>query len=418
MKKENPTKKDLENINLKDLSCELCRRFLIEPVEHSVCKRVFCRTCLKEWVKVFGFCNRCKTPMTEEEVNELPINEEMLALSKMIRIDCRLGNCAHKKTNRAPVISVSNLPTINEEELEEEELPKPQMKIKRQGSFWDFFLKREEKEIFKEGEEIESDLRSSINFKDSTLNYSNESNYLSTSQRPNGERKTYSVAEYPFHLMRNHFWPKLDIRYEKKFNALAFAGYRNDKKLGPGVVYYVDKETNIRTNIGAFENNILSREVTIIQNNKLIYDGAIQKGKFHGFGTHRHYVQFEVNMQQSDIGKSDLFCILEYKGRFAKGKRKGRGKLYLYGDFEKLRQYFDYKNGLSSKENVGIEDFRTEQSVVLQDNLEVIRMMVENETVIESSREMKKKKKIKSILTQKDLTATKKSIFIYFLFIE
>ena len=419
---DDPTKKDLENINLKDLSCELCRRFLIEPVKHPKCERLFCRTCFKEWIKVFGFCNRCNTPMSEEEVEQMPLDEEMLGLLKMIRIDCRLGNCVKRKQGRAPMISVSNLPTINEANFEEEEMPMPQMKVKKQGSFWDFFLKRGEKEIFEvgeEGDEAETDLKSSINFRDTTLNHSSESNYLNGSVRAPGERKTYNVAEYPFHLMRNHFWPKLDIRYDKKFNSLAFAGFRNDKKLGPGVVYYVDKETNIRTNIGAFEDNILNREVTIIQNNRLVYDGAIQNGKYHGFGTLRHYIQFQEDMRQSGIRSADLFCFLEYKGRFVKGKRKGKGKLYLYGNMEKLKSYFDFKNGMHSKEINGIEDFRTDQSVVLQENLDIIRRMVENETQLESSRENKKSKGVKSILTQKDLTTTKKSIsptyFEYFL---
>ena len=144
-------------------------------------------------------------------------------------------------------------------------------------------------------------------------------------------KRYFTTQDFTFHLMRKHFWPKMEIKkwtldqknkrqyvsdiinkithvsknnknklnQKNKLNnieAISFSGYKNNKMTGPGVVYYVRENRQIDTYIGFYCDDILDKEATIIRNGKMIYDGDIVKGVKDGFGIQRCYFEIDKNL--------------------------------------------------------------------------------------------------------------------------
>lgn len=376
-----PTLKDKRSITLKQFSCALCLRFLNDPVTHSDCSFYFCRECLRQWSRHFPFCNRCKQDLSAEQVDQLPTDEVLLNIVRSIRIECSLGKCLGENGQIMKFKSENDLAMIEERTIEYDsiDIEKP----KKVGFWKSFFALDSEKMISTSRNTSMNTSISQSSFLNSSLTKSGtQSIQLNKSHRNSllmESKRYFSTQDYAFHLMRKHFWPSLEIRKwklegeskktyvsslakdpsslsqsyfssnfshkvkqkepDKEVTALAFTGYKNGKKLGPGVVYFVRAERKIDTHLGAFVDDLLDNEATIFRNGKLVYDGAITKGVREGFATQRFYFEIEDDLEQP-VAEKDRLCYLEYKGHFVNDKRNGRGEVNFYGNLEVFADYF------------------------------------------------------------------------------
>ena len=391
-----PTKKQRRSITLKQFSCALCLRFLNDPVSHKDCPFSFCRECLVSWTLHFPFCNRCKADLPFEEARTLETDQPLLKVIREIRIDCSLGKClaAFKPTRRYN--SESNLAMIEERTVEHDsvEIQKP----KKLGFFRSFFALESDRMISSSrNTSMNVSISRSLNHSQNSVLDSSFNRVSSSSQNlpVYDSRRYYTTQDYAFHLMRQHFWPKMEVRRwvlegdkrhdyvsslnknQSAFNdsyfydsanshkdadetitAVAFAGYKQNQKLGPGVVYYVRGGRKIDTHLGAFVNDVLDSEATIFRNGKLVYDGGISKGIREGLATQRYYFEIEGDTDTHTDTDKDRVCYVEYKGTFVNDKRNGHGEVHFYGNLQVFTDYFSRLKEYKAQENAnaGIED--------------------------------------------------------------
>jgi hypothetical protein len=230
------------------------------------------------------------------------------------------------------------------------------------------------------------------------LTSSNKESHLAESKR------YFTTQDFTFHLMRKHFWPSMEyktweLQGEKKqkyissllqnkssysnnltsssildsstqnptqnpiqnrIQAMGFVGYKQGKKLGPGVIYFVRENRQIDTHLGAYVDDMLDNEATIFRNGKLVFDGAICKGIKEGFATQRFY--FEIDDEEGVLEKKDRVCYIEYKGHFVNNMRNGEGEVHFYGNLAIFAEYFEKLKEMEQKqkeeeENSDSEDY-------------------------------------------------------------
>jgi hypothetical protein len=202
----------------------------------------------------------------------------------------------------------------------------------------------------------------------------------------NGEyKRCYKPIEYTFHLMKYHYWPGMEIKTRKlkkikhetneseniinKYSStfyrtlkeeeyddvdaitcVEYCGYKADETLlGPGVRYFVDSSRKVDIHMGNFAGEFLSGEGTVFEDNKMIYDGGISKGKKNGFGLERFMLNIEDHSGDSSEMKYGSQAYLEYKGFFKKDIREGVGSLHFFGNFNKFKKHFEEEDELQQR---------------------------------------------------------------------
>lgn len=360
------TNRNIFKVNLKQLSCNLCFRFFNEPVMHSSCKTIFCKICLLEWVKYFGFCKTCKCDLSFENVQSFPIQEDLWNIIKIIEIECRFGACSKnfkeiqlKKKEKWKKKLINDLPPIEENSCDFDSVHYPS------------HIDLKEKSYFKMMEEGESAMISSrrnnrMNFSLATSNGVNVnraendseerlnesfSNLLRNSLKKD-KKRNFKVSEYDYHIINQHHWPALNIQFgnspndqplnNKNIKKICYAGYKNNKKCGPGVMYIIKKGRTVETYMGPFADDLSDDHGTILRDNKLIYEGELKKGNKHGIGTERWYFDLPEEELNLVIEPKDKTCYLEYKGKYKKGMKQGHGELYFFGNFSLFKKYFKH----------------------------------------------------------------------------
>jgi hypothetical protein len=393
---ESPTTEDIESITAVHFSCKLCLRFLNEPVKHEECGSYFCKECIISWTEEFPFCPNCKFDLTNEEIQKKEIHLEMQNLIQKIKILCHFGTCI------LPVV-VSNRGTTKDLQISTDKNSKyikNKLNFPQKKNHLEQIEERSmEHDISSEHPSIpgfwDGDIQYSIPKKFNFINLSKHKNKINQRDDKNRRRnkskkymqnileeeekfqRTYTVKEFMFHLMRQHYWPPMEIKCKHlknnnqinfasslkkeqfllsnsdsdystyidhdKMKSMAFSGFVKNQKAGPGVIYYVKKNRNIDSHFGIFQKDNLNEMGTIINNGKLVFDGSIQNGKKEGMAIQRFYMEIDKNIHLKSIVDQvkDRIGYIEYRGYFKNGKRHGFGKLLFNGNFNVFREYFE-----------------------------------------------------------------------------
>jgi hypothetical protein len=151
-----------------------------------------------------------------------------------------------------------------------------------------------------------------------------------------------------------------DKDHKDVITVIEYGGYKKDKLLGPGVMYFVDSSKKIDIFLGNFDNHFLSDEGTVFSNNLMIYDGGILKGQKHGFGKERFYLNLKNYSEFSSDYEKRNSNYLEYKGFYKQGKRHGKGTLSFKGNHEHLQSYFEEQKNENQMEMINLGMFNSD----------------------------------------------------------
>ena len=336
---------------LKNISCLLCFRFLVSPVQHPECGQTYCRDCLFAWVEYLGYCPNCKLDLAPEVVSQYEINSNYRRLTQLIKIACRLNSCENSIIR--PIKSLSVLPIIDERSFDEESLEKEQT---NKNFFSSFFKKDEKKKINNSRRSYSLDITQSYfdnnskSFNGSSINLSHDNSTLGSGK--NHSKRTFSVNDYVLHLIRQHAWPSLEIRVDKTANKIYYVGYNPDQNLskiselsqGPGVEHICSDKTNIWSIVGVYKNGELLKEVKIYQTGRLIFKGNMINRLFEKYGVRRYYLIIDdekLKLVSTKDSNKKYKAFLQYQGSFSQGKAHGKGVLYFMGNYCFFKTYFE-----------------------------------------------------------------------------